>query len=47
MKTAVFSLHKFEKSFLENSNNNKHELLFIESRLTSGNSNFRKRMSVQ
>jgi D-lactate dehydrogenase len=34
MKTAVFSSHKFEKSFLENANDKKHELLFIEWRLT-------------
>ncbi len=34
MKTAVFSLHKFEKPFLEQANEGKHELLFFDTRLT-------------
>ncbi|RYY27276.1 MAG: 2-hydroxyacid dehydrogenase [Chitinophagaceae bacterium] len=42
MKTAVFSLHKFEKSFLENANNGKHELLLVESRLTAETAIFAK-----
>ena len=35
MKTAIFSSRKFEKPFLEKANDNKHELLFIDTRLTS------------
>lgn len=34
MKTAVFSLHKFEKPFLEQANEGKHEFLFFDTRLT-------------
>ena len=34
MKTAVFSMHKFEKPFLEQANEGKHELLFSDTRLT-------------
>jgi D-lactate dehydrogenase len=33
MKTAVFSSHKFERPFLEQANDKKHELLFIDTRL--------------
>ena len=35
MKTAVFSFHKFEKPFLEQANLAKHDLLFLDTRLTS------------
>ena len=34
MKTAVFSLHKFEKPFLEKACADKHELVFFDTRLT-------------
>ena len=34
MKTAVFSLHKFEKPFLEEACADKHELVFFDTRLT-------------
>jgi D-lactate dehydrogenase len=34
MKTAVFSSRRFEKPFLEQANDKKHELLFIDTRLT-------------
>jgi|SRR5688572_13945746 len=40
MKTAVFSSHKFERPFLEHSNGEKHELLFIDARLTKETSVF-------
>ena len=34
MKTAIFSSRRFEKPFLEEANDKKHELLFIDTRLT-------------
>ena len=40
MKTAVFSSHKFERPFLEQANGEKHELLFIDARLTKETSVF-------
>jgi len=33
METAIFSTHKFEKDFLQKANINKHEFLFLETRL--------------
>ncbi len=42
MKTAVFSLHKFEKPFLEEANVGKHELLFFDTRLTQHTALFAK-----
>lgn len=33
MKTAIFSTHSFEKSFLQKANTNNHELLFLETKL--------------
>ena len=30
MKTAVYSSHRFEKSYLLNANNGKHELIILE-----------------
>ncbi len=34
MKTAVFSVHKFERDYLLQANNNKHELIMLEEMLT-------------
>ena len=34
MKTAVYSTHQFEREYLVNANNNRHELIFIESALS-------------
>ncbi|GFD80149.1 2-hydroxyacid dehydrogenase [Tenacibaculum sp. Mcav3-52] len=34
MRTTIFSTHKFDKPFLEQANNGKHELNFLEFRLT-------------
>ncbi len=34
MRTAVYSTHKFERDFLIRANDNKHDLLFLETRLT-------------
>ncbi len=42
MKTAVFSLHKFEKPFLEQANQGRHELLFFDMRLTQHTATFAK-----
>lgn len=42
MKTAVFSLHKFEKPFLEQANQDRHELLFFDARLTQHTAPFAK-----
>ena len=42
MKTAVFSMHKFEKPFLEQANEGKHELLFFDTRLTQHTTLFAK-----
>lgn len=35
MNTAVFSFHRFEQSFIEEANANRHHLIFIENRLTA------------
>ncbi len=35
MKTVIFSTHKFEKPFIEKANQSRHELIFLETRLTS------------
>ncbi len=35
MKVTVYSAHRFEKDYLLSANNNQHELLLIENRLTS------------
>ena len=40
MKAAIFSFHKFEKPFLEHANQSKHELLYIDSRLSVNSSAF-------
>ncbi len=40
MKTAVFSSHKFEKPFLEKANQNKHQLLYFDARLTINTASF-------
>ena len=42
MKTAVFSLHKFEKTFLEQASQGRHELLFFDTRLTQHTAPFAK-----
>ncbi len=42
MKTAVFSLHKFEKPFLEQANKGRHEFLFFDTRLTQHTASFAK-----
>jgi|SRR4030095_11162932 len=42
MKAAVFSFHKFEKPFLEQANQSKHDLLFIDTRLNIDSSVFAK-----
>lgn len=42
MKTAVFSLHKFEKRFLEQANQDRHELIFFDTRLTQHTASFAK-----
>ncbi|RYH75848.1 2-hydroxyacid dehydrogenase [Flavobacteriaceae bacterium 144Ye] len=34
MKTTIFSTHKFEESYLVKANNSKHQLKFLENRLT-------------
>lgn len=34
MRTAVYSTHKFERDYLIRANDNKHDLLFLETRLT-------------
>lgn len=34
MKVAVYSFHKFEKSFLENANSGQHEIHFFDTRLS-------------
>lgn len=34
MRVALFSSHKFEKDFLEKANQDKHQLVFLEARLT-------------
>ena len=42
MKTAVFSLHKFEKTFWKKANKGKHELLFFDTCLTQQTTPFAK-----
>lgn len=42
MKTALFSMHKFEKPFLEQANQGRHELLFFDTRLTKHTASFAK-----
>ena len=42
MKTAVFSFHKFEKHFIEEANQDRHELLFFDTRLTQHTAPFSK-----
>ena len=42
MKTAIFSSHKFEKPFLEQANNDKHKLIFFDTRLTQDTAPFVK-----
>lgn len=42
MKTAVFSLHKFEQPWLEQANQGRHELVFFDTRLTEHTAPFAK-----
>lgn len=42
MKTAIFSLHKFEKPFLEQANKGRHEFVFFDTRLTEHTASFAK-----
>ena len=34
MKTAIYSVHKFERSYLLDANNNKHEFILLEEALS-------------
>lgn len=42
MKTTVFSTHKFERPFLEQANNGRHEFVFFDTRLTEHTASFAK-----